>query len=421
LLDPKFRIKPMSSYRTGSSGLSRDLNRTAILRLVGTSGPIARAAIAQRLGLSPATVTSITRELIESGLVRVADRAPSAGGRPALLLELVGGAATAFGAKIAADHLTGVLMDLDAAVIERFEAKLDLEAEGALDRVAGVLADWLGEAQRRAPLLGVGLGVPGVVNAERGTVTAPLIGWRDVPVRDRLQTHLQLPVLVDNDVNTLAISERLYGRGRTAENFLTVTIGRGIGLGIVGGGDIYHGFGGGAGEFGHVTVEADGPRCTCGRKGCLEALVADPALVAQARAAGVIGRSATIETLRKRARGGDADAIAIFDRAGAVFGRAVAGLVNVLSPQLVLISGEGTQGWSLFAASFDRALRSHLFPPFVGVEVEVDPWDDAKWAIGAAALVLRATFTPLVDGRQDELAMRAWLHADQRGREEVVA
>jgi predicted NBD/HSP70 family sugar kinase len=96
-----------------------------------------------------------------------------------------------------------------------------------------------------------------------------------------------------------------------------------------------------------------------------------------------------------------------------VLGRAVAGLVNVLSPQLVLISGEGTQAWQLFAPAFERALREHLFPPFAGVEVEVDPWDDAKWAIGAAALVLRATFTPLVDGRQDELAMRAWLHAQE--------
>src|SRR3954454_5223709 len=225
----------MSSYRTGSSGLSRDLNRAAILRVIGASGPIARASIARHLGLSPATVTTITRELIEARLVRVADRAPSAGGRPALLLELVGSAATAFGAKIAADHLTGVLVDLDATVLERFETTLDLEHEGALDRAAALLAEWLDEAQRRAPLLGVGLGVPGVVDAARGTVTAPLIGWQHVPVRDRLQEKLQVPVLVDNDVNTLAISERLYGRGRSAESFVTVTIGRGIGLGIVAG------------------------------------------------------------------------------------------------------------------------------------------------------------------------------------------
>jgi predicted NBD/HSP70 family sugar kinase len=408
------------SYRTGSSGLSRDLNRTAILRLMGLSGPIARTAIARQLGLSPATVTSITRELIDSGLVRVADRAPSAGGRPAMLLELVGEAATAFGVKIAADHLVGVLVDLDAAVLERHETQLDAGAANAVDAIAAVLGDWLGPAQRRAPILGLGLGVPGVVDADRGTVTAPLIGWEGVPLRDRLQEALQVPVLVDNDVNTLAISERLYGRGRSAENFVTVTLGRGIGLGIVAGGDIYHGFGGGAGEFGHVTAVPDGPRCTCGKHGCLEALVADPMLVAQAREGGIIGRDGTIETLWAKAAAGDREALAIFERAGALLGREVASLVNVLSPQLVLVSGEGTQGWPFFAKSFDDALRANLFPPLRGVEVEVDPWDDAKWAVGAAAVVLRATFTPLVDGREDELALRAWLRAEARPAEVVA-
>jgi predicted NBD/HSP70 family sugar kinase len=410
----------MSSYRTGSSGLSRDLNRTAILRLIGHAGPVARATIARRLGLSPATVTSITRELMENGLVRVADRAPSAGGRPALLLELVGSAAAAFGVKIAADHLVGVIVDLDGEVLRRFETKAELDGDGGLDRVTGVLRSWLVDAGRSTPLLGVGLGVPGVVNEARGTVTAPLIGWRDVPLRDRLQSELDQRVLVDNDVNTLAVSERLYGRGRGAENFVTVTLGRGIGLGIVAGGDIYHGFGGGAGEFGHVTIDPDGPECTCGKRGCLEALVADPALVAAAKAQSLIGRSGTIETLRRKATAGDAGALAIFADAGAILGRAVAGLVNVLSPQLVLVSGEGTQGWEFLAGRFDEALRANLFPAFHSVEVEVDPWDDAKWAIGAAALVLRATFTPLVDGREDELAMRAWLRLDQRPAEVVA-
>src|SRR5215475_12783551 len=113
------------TYRTGSTGLSRDLNRVAILRLIGASGPIARTHIADRLALSPATVTSVTRELLERGVIRVADRAPSKAGRPALLLELVGGAATAFGAKVAPDHVVGVRVDLDAEVLERFECEFD--------------------------------------------------------------------------------------------------------------------------------------------------------------------------------------------------------------------------------------------------------------------------------------------------------
>ncbi len=407
------------SYRTGATGLTRDLNRAAILRLIGLSGPIARMTIAERLGLSPATVTSITRELIESGIVRTADRAPSRGGRPALLLEIASRSAHAFGVKIAPDHLVGVVVDLDGTVIEEFEERLDLSAAAGFEAAVKVLRTWLDLASQETPLLGVGLGVPGVVD-ETGNVTSPLIGWRDFALRDELQQALGIPVLVDNDVNTLATSERLYGRGRHVENFIALTLGRGVGLGIVVNGDVYHGDGGGAGEFGHVTAVVDGPLCSCGKRGCLEAVVADPALVASAREDGTIGKRQGITALRRKADEGDVDARAIFAEAATVLGQSVANLVNVLSPKLILVSGEGTQAWAHYEEAFGRSLQTHVFPPLRGVTVEVDPWDDAKWAVGAASLVLRTTFTPLVDGTQHELAMRAWARPDSQATEVVA-
>jgi predicted NBD/HSP70 family sugar kinase len=408
------------SYRTGATGLTRDLNRAAILRLIALSGPIARSSIAKRLGLSPATVTSITRELIESGIVRTADRAPSRGGRPALLLEIVSRSAHAFGVKIAPDHLVGVVVDLDGDVTAQFETRLDLTSAHGFDAAVNVLRSWLDEASAGTPLLGMGLGVPGVVDTASGRVTSPLIGWTDFALRDALQQELGIPVLVDNDVNTLATSERLYGRGRDVEDFITLTLGRGVGLGIVANGDIYHGHGGGAGEFGHVTAVVDGPVCSCGKRGCLEAVVGDPALVAVARGDGTIGKRHGIAALRGRADAGDADARAIFAEAATVLGQAVANLVNVLSPKLILVSGEGVQAWAHFEEAFGRSLQAHVFPPLRGVTVEVDPWDDAKWAVGAASLVLRTTFTPLVDGTQHELAMRAWARPDSQAAEVVA-
>jgi predicted NBD/HSP70 family sugar kinase len=410
----------MSSYRTGATGLTRDLNRAAILRLIGLAGPIARTSIASRLGLSPATVTSITRELIDSGIVRTADRAPSRGGRPALLLEIVSRSAHAFGVKFAPDHLVGVVVDLDGDVIQQFEERLDLTAAHGFDAAVNVLRSWLDAAAEGTPLLGVGLGVPGVVDSASGNVTSPLIGWRDFGLREKLQTALGIPVLVDNDVNTLATAERLYGRGRDVENFIALTLGRGVGLGIVANGDIYHGHDGGAGEFGHVTAVVDGPVCSCGKRGCLEAIVADPALVAIARGDGTIGKRQGIATLRRKADEGDADARAIYSEAATVLGQAVANLVNVLSPKLILVSGEGTQAWGHYEEAFAKALQTHVFPPLRGITVEVDPWDDAKWAVGAASLVLRTTFTALVDGTQHELAMRAWARPDSQATEVVA-
>jgi predicted NBD/HSP70 family sugar kinase len=389
--------EPRPGYRTASTGLARDLNRAAIFRLIGVSGPIARTHIAQQLGLSPATVTAVTRELLDQGLVRVAERAPSRGGRPALLLEVVGGAAAAFGVKVAPDHLVGVRVDLEADVLSRFGAPFDAGAPDALDRLGDVLERWLTDSSSATPLLGVGLGVSGVVDVATGALDSPLLGWRGVSLARSLQERLQLPVYVDNDVNTLAVAERLYGRGRDAEHFLTVTIGRGVGLGIVAGGDIYRGFRGGAGEFGHTTAAADGALCSCGKRGCLETFVADPALVAEGRRARILTKIDGIEKLRALADEGNGKAQQIFARAGETLGRAVADLANVLSPQLVLVSGEGTDAWPHIDESFRAAFGAALFSPLRGIRVEVDPWDDAKWAVGAATLVLRASFAAPLD------------------------
>lgn len=408
----------MSSYRTANAGHTRDLNRAAIFRLIVSAGPIARARIAKELGLSPATVTAVTRELLEQGLVRVAKQAPS-GGRPSLLLELVGGAATAFGVKVAPDHLVGVQVNLEADVINRFEASFDPAAPKALKTLAATLNGWLRNVDSGPPLLGVGLGVSGVFDAQTGYLDSPILGWRQVPLARDLEQALGLPVVVDNDVNTLAIAERLYGRGHDTDNFLTVTIGRGVGLGIVAGGDIYRGFRGGAGEFGHICVEEDGQLCTCGKRGCLETVVGDPALLAAARARGIVGPRQGIKKLQELAAAGDLQARQIYHHAGSTLGRAVADLVNVLSPQLVLVSGEGTQAWPQLAESFEAAYRANLFAPLGHVQVEVDPWDDAKWAVGAATLVLRASFAARQDTDEGE-SVRARLEL-MAGSSEVVA
>ncbi len=398
----------MVRLRRGDSSLIRDLNRAAILGLVGDEGLIARVEIARRLALSAATVTEITRELVSDGLVREVDQAPSSGGRRPILLGLVGRAAQAIGVKIAADHMALVRVALDGTPLERFTESFDATRPEAMEDLGGRLTAAVdGASAYPGRLLGVGLGVPGIVDS-RGIVQAPILGWADLPIGPLLRARLSVPVLVDNDVNTLAVAERLYGLGRGIDHTITVTIGRGVGLGIIVAGDLYRGGRGGAGEFGHLPVMEDGPPCSCGRRGCLEAVVADPALARQALEAGVVSADDAhpIATLRNAADAGDAVALAIYRDAGTVLGRAVAGLVDILSPQRVIVSGEGTQAWEHLAAAFDASLRNTVFPPLASVSVQVDPWDDTKWARGAAALVLRATFAAPLYERQHEDAVR---------------
>ncbi|MFN8519611.1 MAG: ROK family transcriptional regulator [Chloroflexota bacterium] len=403
----------MARVRKGSPTLIRDLNRAATLSVIGQQGPIARVEIARRLSLSPATVTEVTRDLIDEGLVEAVEQAASRGGRPAVLLGIVPEAGSALGAKVSPDRLALVEVDLHGEIISHADEPFDAQSPDAVDALLARLEDAVRQRARRARtgrLLGVGLGVPGTVDPHAGTVQSPLLGWDGIPLASHATARLGVPVLVDNDVNTLAVAERLYDRGREREHFLTLTIGRGVGLGIIVAGDLYRGAHGGAGEFGHLPVQLDGPDCECGLQGCLEALVADPALASQAAAEGLLPHGLPVREartqLRELADQGDRTAARIFATAGATLGRAVAGLVNVLSPELIIVSGEGSDAWTHLEASFRRELDRATFPSLRGTEVAVDPWDDAKWARGAAALVLRATFAPPIYEHVPDAAVR---------------
>ncbi|MFQ6170742.1 ROK family protein [Oryzobacter sp. R7] len=379
-----------------------DLVRAAVLGLLGTRGPSSRADIARVLGVSPATVTQTTKDLLSRSLITELESVPSLGGRPARLLGLVDAAGGAIGAKVTADHVRIVSVGLDGAVRDSAYVDLDASGDRALDQITSVL----GEAVRAhdGPLLGVGVGLPGAVDAQAsGIVDAPTLGWNRLPVGPQLRQVLDVPVLVDNDVNTLAAAEILYGTGRSHENFLVVTIGRGIGLGIVQNGAVSRGAHGGAGEFGHTPVAVDGPPCGCGNRGCLEGFVGEAGLLAAAREAGVVGPRGSLRTLVRAADAGDPAALAVYADAGALLGRALAGAVHLLDPEVVVLLGEGIDEWPHWEGAFDAAFRRHLMPARRGVQVLVEPWSEDQWAVGAASLVLASPFDAASTGREGEL------------------
>jgi predicted NBD/HSP70 family sugar kinase len=402
------RLKEGARMTSATSGARlRDVNRVAVLALVSRHGPISRADIARRLGLSPPTVTAVSRALMEAGVIRKVDDAEPRGGRPGELLAVVGSAAAAIGVKVTSDRVTGIRADLDGTVLAEFSAPFDAIAANPFDALSELLRPHVAEAGD-TPLLGVGLGVPGFVDGRTGLVEAPLIGWRHMPLPQYLSRLLDVPVLVDNDVNTLAAYEHLYGLGRPYDDFLTVTLGQGVGAAVVSGGDLRRGGHGAAGELGHLPVDPAGPPCHCGKRGCLETYVSDAALVGQARAAGVPVDGPA--DLRAAADAGDPEARRVYREAGARLGGITAGLAAVLDPQAVLVSGEGTLAWTHLAEGFLPAFRDGMFPPLAdAVGVRVDPWDDAKWALGAAALVLRTPFTLSAEPQAD--AVRARLAA----------
>lgn len=377
------------------SSLSRtDVNRTAILAHLGALGPASRAELARRIGVSPALITQLTRDLLAEGLIEELEHASSGGGRPARMLGLVSRTLTAIGVKVAPDHVALVEVGIDGAVLRSstlaFDAVSPLAVSGLVELVRTFIA--ASDSEAGGPL-GIGVGLPGtVVEQGVGVVDSTQLQWNQVPLGATLRRALDLPVVVENNVNALSVAEKLFGQGRDCDDFLVVTIGNGVGAGVVAGGSILRGRAGGAGDMGHVPVVEDGPLCQCGNHGCLEALIGQGALVAAGRTSGAIGPAAGIDELRAAADGGDHRAQTLYAEAGHRLGRALAGVVNVLDPELVVLLGEGVEAWSHWAPGFEPALRAALVPGKRGVAVAVETWQDDRWAQGAAALVLATPF-----------------------------
>lgn len=376
---------------TRSSGRT-DVNRSAILARLGAHGPASRADLARMLNVSPALMTQLTRDLLAEGLLQELEHSPSQGGRPARMLGLVSTAGRAIGAKVVADHVAFVEVGIDGTVKRSASEPFDASASTMLANLAALLRRFIAGGSD-TPLLGVGVGVPGSVDGQdSGVVDSTQLGWHQVPLGRVLRRELNLPVLVENNVNALAVAERLYGLGRNHENFLAVTIGTGIGSGIVVDGIVLRGYAGGAGEIGHIPVTDGGPLCSCGNHGCLESYIGQAALVNSARESGAISKQSGIAALRAAADADDERATEIFSQAGHLLGRTLAGVIHTLDPDIVIILGEGTASWKHWSYGFEPALRSALVPSRRGVTVEVETWQDESWAQGAAALVLATPF-----------------------------
>jgi N-acetylglucosamine repressor len=385
---------------TGNRDLIRAINRSHVLNAIKSYGPIGRAEIARRTGLSPATVTSISAKLISQNLVLEKSAGDSSGGRPPILLVINPKGGYVVGIKLTETRAICALTDLEACIL----AKSSLPLSGhdpvqVVEDLARMVPAFIREQKiSRKQLLGVGVGLAGIIDAEKGILRqSPIYGWNNVPLRDMLQSKLHIPVYIENDVNTLTLTERWFGPGQGVDHFLTVTVGRGVGLGIVANGQFYRGQSGGAGEFGHITINPDGPICACGKRGCLEAYIGDPGLIRSAQEAATRGELPTsvrdVDELLALAHNGSPAAIHIFDQAGRILGLGIANLINLFNPKKIIISGEGTREGDLLFIPMKESIQQNTMPGlFDSNIIDIIPWGDDAWARGAAGLVLREVF-----------------------------
>lgn len=398
----------MPASSKGSRDLMRDINQSLLLNLIQGNAPVSRADLARSSGLSPATVSGIINLLVQDGLVIEQAVGDSSGGRPPVMLSLNPDAGYVVGVKLTEENIIAALTDLNAQVRERLT--VPLSGSRTPDKIADALKNAVTELLRtsgvkQSKLRGVGIGLAGIVDARRGVLRySPIFDWRDVPLRQMLHKRLRVPIYIDNDVNTLTMTEKWFGAGRTFDDFIVVTVGRGIGMGAVVRGQVYRGAKGGGGELGHFVIDPKGPLCDCGKQGCLEALASDPALLREASAAisdgklkGVSKRALTIEKLVNAAQTGDRGARKIFADAGQRLGMAIAGLINILNPRLILISGEGVRNGEWMFEPMNETIHTTAVSDLLNdAEIRIEPLGDDAWARGAASLVLHELFKPPV-------------------------
>lgn len=384
----------------GNQGTVRALNRRLLLRLLREQGAASRTELADLSGLSTGAVTRIVGELIKEEFLIEQSVGVSTGGRRPVLLDLDTSARVVAGLKLMDDVILAVLVDLKGNVVADGTVALGShEITDVLDRTVVTIETLLAQPGTRGRLAGVGLCMPGAIDWRSGVCRlSPFFGWRDVPVAELLSGRLGVPVSVDNDVTALTVAENLFGRGRRARDFAVVTVGRGVGAGLVCNGGVYRGHCGSAGEFGHIVTEPGGRLCECGKSGCLEAYVGERALMNRVHELGGRYAELDVDGFLSYAYGGDAATAAIYADVTQRLGMAIANLVNLLNPELVVLGGEAKYLTERFLADMRHLVDAHTFSGLAGsFRLHLDDWrnDRTAWARGAATLAMEHLFDPL--------------------------
>ena len=333
-------------------------NQLTVLRQVRERGPISRVELQRRTKLSWGTITSAIKELLARGVIEELGAVATGVGRRPVKLDLNTRRNFVLGLDMGTQVVRSVLVDIKGRILDQQQAPLD-----PVGSRAALLGGLLGAARRmvegnRLPegsLAGIGIAAPGAVDYQRGIGRfAPHHpNWREVPLKVRFEKQFGVPCFVDHVSNCFALSEKLFGLGRELDSFICVLLGSGVSAGIVIHGEVYRGAENFSGEFGHTTIDPNGPPCACGSRGCLEVYASGLALARigaeEARraagrrllalAGGEAGR-VTGELLFEAARQGDRQARAIFRQMGTLLGVGVSNLINLFNPERIILGGQ---------------------------------------------------------------------------------
>ena len=397
------RINP-SRFSVATRGTSREINRRIVLNLVRSHQPISRADVARLMSVSRGAVTLIVNDLIANKLVFEGATGEAVRGRKPKFIYINARRRTVVAADIRASETFVMLADLlgkPLTGVASFPTPRD--PKRVVSTLASHIKRLLADHAEAGTCEGIGVVVPGMVeHVTMRVLHAPTLGWRNVDLREPLAAATGLRVQIENSGRACALAQMwaMGGAGASDGDVVFVSVADGIGVGVIMNGELLRGRHNIAGEFGHVALSLDGPRCSCGSNGCWEAYISNRATLAR-----YFGRPAhegpqdahrrhfTVEDLIARARGGDAKAIAAIEATARYLGLGLASVINALDPACVYVGGEITLAWDLIEGSVRAALAERvLTPAAAATEIRPVAATEHPRLQGAAALVTAPAF-----------------------------
>lgn len=383
------------------------LNKSQVFDLVRKKGPISRTEIARTIGLSMPTVMKITEEFTRKNLLMEIGKGESRGGRQPELLELNSDSKFCIGVGIGRSRTYAVMINLIGEVVcrEIMETGNTAYPEVWINRLIETIEQLIQNSGiMENQILGMGIGMPGILDIKNGEVLfSPDFHWENVKLLEPVKKRFSMDITLENANRALAMGEYFFGAGIESKNFLVVNLGHGIGSAIVREGEFYRGSSGSSGEIGHIVLEKDGPQCNCGNKGCLEAIASGNAIARDAKIAILEGKKTMIKNLAgddinlveaktvfEAAKRGDKVAGGIVERAIQYIGIGLANYINLLDPDLIILSGGLTNADKIFFKRIQEVVRLRQMK-FAGrqVKVVISRMGENGTAVGSASMVLK--------------------------------
>ncbi len=366
---------------TPSSGPSQSVALEVLI-----NGPLSRSEIARRLDLSPGSLTRLSTPLLDAGLlVEVGERVDGRAGRPSRPLDVVADSRHFIGMKLTGNGVLGVTTDLRANVIATASAALTSRAPDAVSAVLTRLALQLAESAPSVTALGVGIG--GLVSGHAVVASAPFLEWNDVPLGGLLEDATGIPTVIENDVVAFTEAEHWFGAGRGLDRFAVLTLGAGIGYGLVVHDRLVVDQDSGIGLVGHWPIDPFGPVCPAGHRGCARSMLTQAAITQAVSTA--LAREVGYDEALDLALAGEPAARRVVDDAGRGLGRMIAAIANLAVPERVILGGEGVRLVDVAEEAIRRGISEDRDPRTHEVDLVTTPGDDTEWCRGAAVIAIQ--------------------------------